>query len=102
MRYAIRIAGTDGSVREVLRRPIRGLRATWQGALWVQRRGEEPWDDEGPIDVFGADRLYIGTFAVGDTMMPTAFGPDGLAAFRETDESGAATIVVRRSTEETR
>ncbi|MYA12145.1 MAG: hypothetical protein F4087_09470 [Gemmatimonadetes bacterium] len=159
--YAIRIAGADGSVREVLRRPIepepvddrirsahvereiaeanrrwegfnegsrdimreyydairaripevevypevpviRGLRATWQGALWVQRRGEEPWDDDGPIDVFGPDRRYIGTFAVGDTMMPAAFGPDGLAAFWETDESDAPTIVVRRLTAEVR
>lgn len=158
--YAIRIAGADGSVLEVIRRPIepepvddrirsarverelaetdrrwepiaeraseimrefhearrarisevevcpevpiiRGLRATWQGALWVQRRGEEPWDDEGPIDVFGSDRRYIGTFAVDDTRMPAAFGPDGLAAYWETGP-GATTIVVRRLPEEVR
>ena len=42
---------------------VRGVRATWDGGLWIQRRGEEPWDDEGPIDVFGADREYVGTFA---------------------------------------
>ena len=81
---------------------IRGMRATGQGALWVQRRGEEPWDDEGPIDVFGSDRRYIGTLAADDARMPAAFGPDGLAAFWEIDESGAATIVVRRLSEEVR
>ena len=26
---------------------VRGVRATWDGGLWVQRRGDEPWDDEG-------------------------------------------------------
>ena len=81
---------------------IRGMRATGQAALWVQRRGEEPWDDEGPIDVFGSDRRYIGTLAADDVRMPAAFGPDGLAAFWEIDESGAATIVVRRLSEEVR
>lgn len=79
---------------------VRGLRATWEGGLWIQRRGEEPWDDEGPIDVFGADREYVGTFSAGASGMPTAFGPDGLVAYWEFDEFDVPTIVVKRLPEE--
>lgn len=75
---------------------VRGVRATWEGGLWIQRRGEEPWDDEGPIDVFAANREYVGTFAAGATGMPAAFGPDGLVAFWELDEVDVPTIVVKK------
>ena len=74
---------------------IRAIRATWDGSLWIQRRGEEPWDDEGPIDVFGADGQYVGTFGEGLTEMPNAFGPDGRVAFIELDEFDVPSIVVR-------
>ncbi|MDE2980350.1 MAG: hypothetical protein OXU74_04065 [Gemmatimonadota bacterium] len=74
---------------------LREIRATWEGGLWVQRRGEEPWDDEGPIDVFAADGQYVGTFGEGLTEMPNAFGPDGRVAFIELDEFDVPTIVVR-------
>ena len=73
---------------------VRGLKATWDGALWIQRRGEEPWDDSGPIDVFDADGEYAGTLPPAE--MPDAFGPDGLVAFVETDDMDVPTIVVRR------
>ena len=75
---------------------VRAIRAAWEGTLWIQRRGEEPWDDEGPIDVFGSDRSYVGTYDPGDTGMPAAFGPDGLAAFWEFDELDVPSIVVKR------
>ncbi|MDE2762509.1 MAG: hypothetical protein OXQ94_01495 [Gemmatimonadota bacterium] len=75
---------------------VRGVRATWDGGLWIQRGGEEPWKDEGPIDVFGADRRYVGTFAAGSPEMPAAFGPDGLVAYWEFDEMDVPTIVVKR------
>ena len=75
---------------------LRGLRATWEGSLWVGRRGEEPWDDDGPIDLFGPDGQYRGTFAAGDPGMPNAFGPDGLVAFVERDELDVPSIVVKR------
>lgn len=78
---------------------IRELRSTWQGGLWIRRAGEEPWDDQGPIDVFGQDRQYLGTFAAGTATMPEAFGPDGLVAFWEVDELDVPAIVVRRLTE---
>ena len=75
---------------------VRGVRATWEGGLWIRRRGAEPWDNEGPIDVFGADRGYVGTFPAGALEMPAAFGPDGLVAFWELDELDVPTIVVKR------
>lgn len=81
---------------------VRGLRATWEGGLWIQRRGEEPWSDEGPIDVFGADREYVGTLAAGAPGMPTAFGPGGLVAYWEFDEFDVPTIVVKRLPAEVR
>ncbi|MCY4573609.1 MAG: 6-bladed beta-propeller [Gemmatimonadetes bacterium] len=75
---------------------VRVVRAGWSGTLWVQRRGDEPWDDDGPIDVFGADRQYVGTFPAGATRIPRAFGPDGLVAFWELDELDVPGIVVKR------
>lgn len=81
---------------------IRELGSTWQGGLWIRRAGEEPWDDQGPIDVFGRDRQYIGTLAAGTATMPEAFGPDGLVAFWEVDELDVPTIVVKRLPEDPR
>ena len=74
---------------------IRDLQTSWEGTIWVLRRGEEPASD-GPIDVLAPDGRYIGTFAAGTTAMPDAFGPDGLAAFIERDEFDVASVAVRR------
>ncbi len=73
---------------------VRGIAVTWDGGLWIQRRGEDPWDDDGPIDVFNADHEYLGTLAVGQPAMPTAFGPHGLVVHMERDELDVPTIVV--------
>ncbi len=81
---------------------LRGLRATWSGSFWVQRRGKDPWDDNGPIDVLGPDGEYVGTLSAGEPGMPLAFGPDGLVAFVEHDEMDVATIVVKRLPAEVR
>ena len=74
---------------------IQALSATWEGRVWVQRRSDE-WDGDGPIDVLTPDGDYVGTFPVGTTALPDAFGPDGLVAFVELDEMDVATVVVRR------
>jgi len=74
---------------------VRTLRTSWEGTIWVQRRGDEPASD-GPIDLLTPDGSYIGTFAAGTTEMPDAFGPDGLAAFIERDEFDVSSVVVRR------
>jgi len=74
---------------------VRTLRTSWEGTIWVHRRGEEPAGD-GPIDVLTPDGRYIGTLATGTTAMPSAFGPDGLVAFRERDEFDVSEVVVKR------
>ena len=74
---------------------VRTLRTSWEGTIWVRRRGDEPASD-GPIDLLTPDGDYIGTYATGATEMPDAFGPDGLAAFIERDEFDVASVVVRR------
>ena len=74
---------------------IRGLEVTWDGRIWVLRWGAEPWSD-GPIDVVTPDGGYLGSFPAGMTALPAAFGPDGLAAFIETDELGVQNVIVKR------
>ena len=74
---------------------LRGLATSWNGRIWVQRRGDEP-ESDGPIDVVTADGEYVGTYSTGATAMPDAFGPDGLAVFIELDEFDVASVVVRR------
>lgn len=114
-RSLARLSGGDGGdMQAALREQIRNrgfmdeipvlsaLRTTWDGALWIQRRGEEPWDEDGPIDVMRADGAYVGTFAAGATDMPGTFGPDGLVAFVERDELDIPSIVVRRIPAEVR
>ena len=71
------------------------VRTTWDGRIWVMRRGDEFFED-GPVDVLTAAGDYMGTYRAGATKMPDAFGPDGLAAFIELDELDVATVVVRR------
>lgn len=60
---------------------IQELRTTWEGRIWVMRH--EGIREDGPIDVLTADGEYVGTYQVGATKMPHAFGPDGLVAFVE-------------------
>ncbi len=74
---------------------VRTLRTSWEGTIWVRRRGDDPAGD-GPIDVLTPDGRYIGTLPAGVIEMPDAFGPDGLAAFRERDEFDVSRVVVRR------
>ncbi len=75
---------------------LRALRTGWDGDIWVQRRGEEPSDDQGPIDVLTMDGRYLGSYRAGAIEMPDAFGPGGLVAFIEEDEMGVQTVVVKR------
>lgn len=70
------------------------MRTTWEGEIWVRRRGEDLLSD-GPIDVLTTDGRYLGSYP-SDTTMPTAFGPGGLLAFVERDEVGLHRVVVKR------
>ena len=109
-RLAARVSAprASGSVRFAIERPyypeipvLHGLSTTWEGRIWVQRRGEHP-ESGGPIDVVTADGEYVGTYPTDATAMPDAFGPDGLAAFIELDEFDVASVVVRRLPTEVR
>lgn len=69
--------------------------ASWTGKIWVQRRGDAP-TELGPVDVLTPDGRYVGTFETGATEIPSSFGPNGMAAFIETDEFEVPIVVVRR------
>lgn len=74
------------------------MRVTWDGALWVQRSLDPRSEGRGPIDVLSPDGRYIGTLTPGAGLpdMPSAFGPEGLVAFVETDELDVPLVTVRR------
>lgn len=80
---------------------LQSLFTTWEGRIWVMRRGDDLIGD-GPIDVVTADGEYVGTYRTGATEMPDAFGPNGLAAFIELDDFDVASVVVRRLPAEVR
>ena len=80
---------------------VRDLQTSWEGTIWVRRRGDEPASD-GPIDLLTQDGRYLGTFPADATAMPSAFGPDGLVAFRERDDLDVSTVVVKRLPPEVR
>lgn len=71
------------------------LATTWEGRIWVRRRGDDP-NSPGPIDVLTAGGRYVGTFAADATQVPDAFGPNGMAAFIDFDEFDVPSVVVRR------
>ena len=74
---------------------IRDLHTSWNGMIWVRRRGEEP-DSDGPVDVLDMAGRYVGSYRADATEIPDAFGPEGLVAFIEADEFGVETVVVKR------
>ncbi|MDE2764185.1 MAG: hypothetical protein OXK74_15615 [Gemmatimonadota bacterium] len=74
---------------------IRGLGTTWDGHIWVLRRGDDP-NDDGPIDVLSPEGRYVGSLPAGTTELPDAFGPDGLVAIVEINELGVQTVTVKR------
>ena len=74
---------------------IQDIQTSWGGAIWVRRAGEDALGD-GLIDVLTPNGEYLGTYPVEATPIPAAFGPEGLAAFIETDEFDVETVVVRR------
>ena len=74
---------------------VRALKTSWEGNIWVQRRSATLVGD-GAIDILTTDGRYLGTYPPSATEMPSAFGPDGLMAFVETNELDVQTVVVRR------
>ena len=75
---------------------VTDVRAGWNGEIWVRRHGEDPVQEDGPIDIFSSDGTYVGTFGEAEFHWPGALGPDGLAAFIERDELGVQAVSVAR------
>ncbi len=76
---------------------VDALAADWDDRLWVTR-GVEP-GEEPPIDILTIDGDYVGTLPGGAIEVPSAFGPNGLAAWIERDEFDAQRVVVGRIVE---
>ena len=74
---------------------VLSLKASWEGTIWVQHRGGERTEGS-RIDLIAPEGRYLGTFASGSTAMPSAFGPNGLAAFVVTDDLDVSYVVVKR------
>ena len=72
---------------------VLGLYTTWNGKIWVVRRGP---DRTTAVDVLAMEGRYVGGYDRGAIAIPRAFGPDGLAAFVETDDFGVQMVVVKR------
>ena len=66
-----------------------------EGRVWVARSASDG-HSEGPTDIFGADGRYVGTLAANGVRIPAAFGPGGLMAYVERDESGLPIVRVVR------
>lgn len=69
------------------------------GRIWVERTGSEP-GRPGPTDLLTPEGRYLGTLPADGLRLPDAFGPEGLAAWVETDALGAAVVSVGRIREE--
>lgn len=74
---------------------IRRMRADWDGRIWVAR-SDATGGGDGPIDFITVEGGYLGTLLPGDFGIPAAFGPDGLMAYRRTDELGRPSVLVVR------
>jgi hypothetical protein len=74
---------------------LAGMAVDWAGQIWVERTGGRVGED-GPIDLIDAEGRYVGSIDPDSFRMPNAFGPDGLAAFIDTDEMDVPRVEVRR------
>ncbi len=75
--------------------PIRSLTMDTEGRFWIERGGADS-AEPGPIDIVSFSGAYLGTIPADGLRTPSAFGPNGLVAYIETDEYDVATIVVKR------
>lgn len=74
---------------------VLGLATGPEGTIWVHHRGDRGTEGN-PIDLISQDGRYLGTFAPGSVSIPSAFGPNGLAAFVERGDLDVSYVVVKR------
>jgi len=74
---------------------LAGMAVDWEGRIWIERTGSRI-GEKGPVDLIDVEGRYVGSVAPEGFRIPDAFGPNGLAAFIETDEMDVPRVVVRR------
>ena len=74
---------------------IANIAVDWENRIWVARTGEAGFG-RGPTDIVTPDGGYIGTLPADGVRIPSAFGPNGLMAYIETDEVGIQVVRVIR------
>lgn len=74
---------------------IANIAVDWEDRIWVARTGEDGVEP-GPTDIVTPDGGHVGTLPADGVRIPTAFGPNGLMAYIETDEFGVPIVRVIR------
>ena len=74
---------------------IANIAVDWEDRIWVERTGEDG-TEPGPTDIVTPEGGYIGTLPADGVRIPSAFGPNGLMAYIETDEVGIQVVRVIR------
>jgi len=74
---------------------IEQLAVDWEGRIWVERRSED-LSGNGPIDILSSEGVYLATIPAGGIRIPSAFGPNGLAAYIEMDDFDVPTVRIVR------
>ena len=66
---------------------IANIAVDWEDRIWVERTGEDG-TGPGPTDIVTPDGGYVGTLPADGVRIPSAFGPNGLMAYIETERCG--------------
>lgn len=74
---------------------IANIAVDWEDRIWVERTGDDG-TGPGPTDIVTPDGGYVGTLAADGVRIPSAFGPNGLMAYIETDDVGIQVVRVIR------
>lgn len=74
---------------------IANIVVDWDDRIWVERTGEDG-GAPGPTDIVTPNGGYVGTLPADGVRIPSAFGPNGLMAYIDTDEFGVQVVRVIR------
>ena len=74
---------------------IANIAVDWEDRIWVERTGDDG-TGPGPTDIVTPDGGYVGTLPADGVRIPSAFGPNGLMAYIETDDVGIQVVRVIR------
>ena len=74
---------------------IANIAVDWEDRIWVERTGADG-TGPGPTDIVTPNGGYVGTLPADGVRIPSAFGPNGLMAYIETDDVGIQVVRVIR------